>query len=367
MVAGWYPDPTGRFDHRYHDGMAWTATVASGGVSSTDPEGAPNESSPAADTDAGPGLPGFVDRLEYARERPVPRLDGALAAAAGVLSAAGVLVVGSGRSVSTGGLIGAALVLLAGGYALAFSSLTMLRPAATVLVAAGVAVLPFAVLRGLTDDGKLAGPLALVALLAIAAYVAPGLRGRPFLLGLALLAVLLTLGWLVLQGSPTSSGVDSGFGDESTTPINAVSNPSESVAAMVLAVGAAYVACTALLDRRGYRGLGTVFAAVGIAGVVLGALGTSQNLGNVGGALLVVAAGIVLVAVGAFAHRRATLWIGVAFLVTGIVGLVAAVLNDNPSPWAIGILILVGGLVVGLAAWVVASRRPTSEAAVTEA
>ena len=367
MDAGWYQDPTGRFDHRYHDGMAWTATVASGGVSSTDPGGTPNDPSPVAGTDAGTGLPAFVDRLEYARERPVARLDGALAAAAGVLGAAGVLVVGSGRSVSTGGLIGATLVLLAAGYALAFSSLTMLRPAATVLVAAGVAVLPFAVLRGLTDDGKLAGPLALVALLAIAAYVAPGLRGRPFLLGLALLAVLLTLGWLVLQGSPSSSGVDSGFGDESTTPIDAVSNPSESVAAMVLAVGAAYVACTALLDRRGYRGLGTVFAAVGIAGVVLGTLGTSQNLGNVGGALLVVAAGIVLAAVGAFAHRRATLWIGVAFLVPGIIGLVAALLSDNPSPWAIGILILVGGLVVGMAAWVVASRRATSEAAVTEA
>ncbi|MBA3281891.1 MAG: DUF2510 domain-containing protein, partial [Acidimicrobiia bacterium] len=23
-VSGWYPDPTGRFEYRYHNGHAWT-------------------------------------------------------------------------------------------------------------------------------------------------------------------------------------------------------------------------------------------------------------------------------------------------------------------------------------------------------
>ena len=30
-VSGWYPDPTGRFEYRYHNDRVWTADVASGG------------------------------------------------------------------------------------------------------------------------------------------------------------------------------------------------------------------------------------------------------------------------------------------------------------------------------------------------
>jgi hypothetical protein len=37
VAAGWYPDPTGRFDHRYWDGSAWTDYAARGGVQSQDP------------------------------------------------------------------------------------------------------------------------------------------------------------------------------------------------------------------------------------------------------------------------------------------------------------------------------------------
>jgi hypothetical protein len=36
-VSGWYPDPTGRFEYRYHDDRAWTADVATGGRRSVDP------------------------------------------------------------------------------------------------------------------------------------------------------------------------------------------------------------------------------------------------------------------------------------------------------------------------------------------
>jgi len=34
---GWYPDPSGRHEHRYHDGTAWTDHVASHGRQSLDP------------------------------------------------------------------------------------------------------------------------------------------------------------------------------------------------------------------------------------------------------------------------------------------------------------------------------------------
>jgi hypothetical protein len=38
---GWFPDPTGRHDHRWWDGVAWTAHVADAGVAGRDPLDAP--------------------------------------------------------------------------------------------------------------------------------------------------------------------------------------------------------------------------------------------------------------------------------------------------------------------------------------
>jgi hypothetical protein len=35
--AGWYPDPYGEHEHRYHDGTGWTEHVADRGVAGTDP------------------------------------------------------------------------------------------------------------------------------------------------------------------------------------------------------------------------------------------------------------------------------------------------------------------------------------------
>jgi hypothetical protein len=31
VTPGWHPDPSGRFEYRYHNGMSWTADVATGG------------------------------------------------------------------------------------------------------------------------------------------------------------------------------------------------------------------------------------------------------------------------------------------------------------------------------------------------
>ena len=36
-VSGWYPDPTGRFEYRYHNDQVWTADVASAGQRFVDP------------------------------------------------------------------------------------------------------------------------------------------------------------------------------------------------------------------------------------------------------------------------------------------------------------------------------------------
>ena len=54
-AADWYPDPFGRFEHRYWDGARWTDHAATGGVRTTDPVADP----PPAKEEAGTvsGLP----------------------------------------------------------------------------------------------------------------------------------------------------------------------------------------------------------------------------------------------------------------------------------------------------------------------
>lgn len=44
---GWYPDPTGRHEHRFHNGSDWTADVSDGGTRYVDPLGI---SAPMADS-----------------------------------------------------------------------------------------------------------------------------------------------------------------------------------------------------------------------------------------------------------------------------------------------------------------------------
>jgi hypothetical protein len=50
--AGWHPDPTGRFTHRYFDGTRWTDHVASSGVARLDPGGLAAWSAARAGTSA---------------------------------------------------------------------------------------------------------------------------------------------------------------------------------------------------------------------------------------------------------------------------------------------------------------------------
>jgi hypothetical protein len=54
-ASGWYPDPAGRFDLRFHNGRDWTADVASDGERFVDPAGT-GPADPAPATERGGGL-----------------------------------------------------------------------------------------------------------------------------------------------------------------------------------------------------------------------------------------------------------------------------------------------------------------------
>jgi hypothetical protein len=47
-AAGWYADPTGRYEHRYYNGRAWTADVSAGGQRFVDPLGLRGRDQPDA-------------------------------------------------------------------------------------------------------------------------------------------------------------------------------------------------------------------------------------------------------------------------------------------------------------------------------
>lgn len=75
---GWFPDPTGRHDHRWWDGAAWTAHVADAGVAATDPLTTPPE------TGSDRGLPPVMTMPE-SRPGSDPVAIAALAVALGSL------------------------------------------------------------------------------------------------------------------------------------------------------------------------------------------------------------------------------------------------------------------------------------------
>jgi hypothetical protein len=57
-AAGWFPDPTGRFEFRYHNGVQWTADVSVGGRRFVDQSGAPAWTTGWTPPDATARLPG---------------------------------------------------------------------------------------------------------------------------------------------------------------------------------------------------------------------------------------------------------------------------------------------------------------------
>jgi hypothetical protein len=278
------------------------------------------------------------------RDRPVSRLTDAVAAVGGTLFAVGIVAAAGGDDLATAGLVVSSIALIVLGYAIVLTPLRPLRAAAVAMVAIGIVVLSFAALESTVEDGHLGGPLALVTVLAVAAYLAPGLRGRPFLLGMAVFGLMLMLAALAAESA-----------DDIVEDI--VEDSVQSVSAVLLVVGALYAGATAYFDRRGYRGAGTSFAAAAIVGVVVGTIGTASRFGEGGGAVLVLLAGAALVAVGNISGRRATMWTGAALLASGVIAIVAVILGSDASPIAAGLLIAVAGLVVAGVAYYLQLRR----------
>jgi len=135
----WYPDPTGRHQHRYWDGTAWTANVADSGQSSTDPIDTSGQGDNATSatgeeillvmqkaTDVAWG--GFMNLYLTDRRFVVDKVMGTIAGAGLVAGAAGLLVASDvarqrgERALALGRTPEEVLQASAGNYAIDYSS-----------------------------------------------------------------------------------------------------------------------------------------------------------------------------------------------------------------------------------------------------
>ena len=64
---GWYPDPSGRFEFRFHNGSLWTADVSTNGQRYVDPLGAATQRPVTAVPAAVPAAPAPNDPIGHAQ------------------------------------------------------------------------------------------------------------------------------------------------------------------------------------------------------------------------------------------------------------------------------------------------------------
>jgi hypothetical protein len=213
MEPGWRNDPYGRYQQRWWDGAEFTDRVRTGDDETTDPLGAtPSIPFVTPDTALAPP-PGRVARFLQslgpdARRRPSPRLGLALAGIGGAIASAGAAALITGEEGHQGRGVVAGLIVLANALCtrLFVRCPESVRSAAVGAGAVGI-VVTVAAITSKTDSGT--WPLLLLAAVLLAAWVLPGFRGRPLMLGLAAAALVAGLVSAVDGGGsddPFSSG-----------------------------------------------------------------------------------------------------------------------------------------------------------------
>lgn len=387
QAAGWLNDPYGRYQQRYWDGAAWTAHVATNGVQQVDPLGnspvipfatpatafeapagdgtAPQGFAAAAELPAAPdggsargGLRSFLDSFGAdAHRRPEPVSSVSVAGIGGFIASFGVLLLIIGNDVNNvddvrGKLLLSSILTLAGVYAIRFlvHHQPQLRSAAVGAGAPAIVSLGGAITWENTAD---AWALFVIALLLLAAWALPGLRGRPLILALGALFVVAAVG-----RATASNGRETGLVPSGTSDVIGNQGIVFLLLGMVLLLG------VYLLDGAGYEGVGTSLVISALISTWVGVALTVPKLDDAPGSLLVVAAGVVVGFVGTHGARRATAWIGAWITGTGTVSFMVSVMQPFKKSTDVGVMLLLSGiLLVGGAAGAAAIIRSRKSAA----
>jgi hypothetical protein len=216
-----------------------------------------------------------------------------------------------------------------------------------------------------------------------AAYLVGSGRGRPAFLGAAAIGVwatvlqltehVLDLPYVIIQLIPGMFFFDSGSSFDSTGSLDSGSFSTSSqsgfpnlpdattVGILSLAIGLAYLAGSRWLDRRGCHGVATPLLVAAFPALYIGAAALSGDLRASGTALLYIVLGLALALHGASMARRATTWIGGAWIAFGALELVFD--SADSASAAGGGLIALGIMVVVGAQLLATSRHEPDEMA----
>lgn len=338
---GWYDDPTLRHQRRYFDGTSWTDHVANGTEVATDPiRSATTPTAPARS---------FLDSLgRDATTRSAPDFPTAMGGIGGLIVGAGIVAL-IGQSGDRVAIVLAGLVT----FAVALGVVRFVAPNVGFLTSPAVSVAVIGIFTTaigviVSDDGATGTDtpfqvLLLAGLLCVAAWSLPGFRGRPFLLGVALVVIPLALAGLVAGGSSCE------FQSECNPFESAAGSAGlSSGAGVVLAIiGCLMLLAVRRLDALGRPGLATTFAAACIIDLVIGAFLVAVDLGSTGGPLLVALTGIALGVVGHLGERRGLTWTGAALAAGGVAVAIFDLVDTESSTLGGIVAVLTGAIVIG--------------------
>jgi hypothetical protein len=285
-------------------------------------------------------------------ERPPVSAAGALAAGAGVLVALAAVVAAINESgtVTRGSAIAFEVVVIVVAYLAAFRS-PFFRPASTAAASIATPIVIGLLLFDPATDGRFKAFLVLTTLAWAVMLVAPGLRGRPWLLGLTLYGVVACVMYLTATNANTLT-----FENEEL-PVEFDPTFTGNSSKLALLFGAAYLVTAAALDRQGRRGTATPFVAVGIVATVTGAFGVVVDLDELGGVVLFGLVSLAVLAVGALGDRRASTWLGAAGVTATGVALIGQIVDDDPNGATVAVLLLiVAALMIAGGAWLAGHR-----------
>jgi hypothetical protein len=278
----------------------------------------------------------FVRFLEHlgpeAKERPIASLHTALAGAGGAVVAAGLALAIAGTLAGRGRVALAGIVLAAVALAIRFAvKLNVeLRAAAVGMGVVGITAIGVAIADRSLDS---AGGWLVVAALFVAAWLLPGFQGRPIMLGLGALALVVALASATSKGR---GGTISFTGSQSVA---------RGQGATFLVAAALLLGVVWALDRRGYHGVATSLVVAALVSSFVGAFGTVSKLDNTGGTLLIVLVGVAVCVVGSHGVRRATTWYGALIASVGVVAFLVAAMKPT-SIGAVGSDLIIAGLLL---------------------
>jgi hypothetical protein len=197
-------------------------------------------------------------------------------------------------------------------------------------------------------EGELGLPLLLGAIVLVGFWALPGFMGRPSLLGIALILGVTGLGYLTAQSRLSGNDIFYYFNN-----LEYLEYVARETSLVVMLLGLGLLAAAWNLDRKGWPNLGTPFVAAGVFAASVGAAGlvSGRDSGDFGSIVLLVilSAGILLV--GGLSQRRATTWIGAAYITSALIALVVFLLSDDSSPAEFAIFAAIIGVGIAFGAF----------------